>query len=137
MDSEDTMETPITDIQEDDDEIAKMILSELEKQKREKDEIARLERTLSNETPTPQPIAPQHIPERVVPQIIQPPQIQPEQVVTNDIINKDILIIAVLVFILSQPSIQNFFPKTNHIIKTLLVSGLVAGGFFLYKKGNF
>lgn len=142
MDSNDTMETPIEHIQGDEDEIAKMIMSELEKQKKEKDEIARLERTLSQETP--QPVAPQPIPVQV-PLQMQPTPIQHqtekiEEVVTlknDDIINKDALIIAVLVFILSQPSIQNFFPKTNPIIRTLLVSGLVAGGFFLYKKGNF
>lgn len=133
MDSNDSMETPIEHIQGDEDEIAKMIMSELEKQKKEKDEIARLERTLTNESPQPvQPI--------LAPSSVQPVQTQPEKVektFNEDIINKDTLIIAVLVFILSQPSIQNFFPKTNQIIRTLLVSGLVAGGFFLYKKGNF
>jgi len=135
MDSNDSMETPIEHIQGDEDEIAKMIMSELEKQKKEKDEIARLERTLTNESPQPVQIQP-----ILAPSIVQPVQTQPEKVektVNEDIINKDALIIAVLVFILSQPSIQNFFPKTNQIIRTLLVSGLVAGGFFLYKKGNF
>ena len=139
MDSNDSMETPIEHIQGgDEDEIAKMIMSELEKQKKEKDEIARLERTLTNESP--QPVASQPIPVQIAPSVVQPVQIQPEKVektVSDDIINKDALIIAVLVFILSQPSIQNFFPKTNPIIRTLLVSGLVAGGFFIFKKGNF
>lgn len=142
MDSEDIMETPIDNIQGgDDDEIAKMIMSELEKQKKEKDEIARLEKTFANENQPQQIIQPivQSQPQPIVPpqpMVQSQPTIQPAES-TEETINKDILIIAVLVFILSQPSIQNFLPKTNPIIKTLLISGLTAGGFFLYKKGNF
>jgi hypothetical protein len=144
MDSEDMMETPIDHIQGDgdDDEIAKMILSELEKQKKEKDEITHLEQSLDNENKQRHPQ--HHLQPQIQPQVqnqhfeIQPPvQVeQPTEELINPI-NKDILIIAVLVFILSQPSIQNFIPKTNPIIKTLLISGLAAGGFYLYKKGNF
>jgi hypothetical protein len=141
MDSNDSMETPIEHIQNDEDEVAKMILSELEKQKREKDEIARLEKTLSAEERMPPQPQLQQIPVHIQPQpAVAPNHVEVAKIVPEDktdIVNKDILIIAVLVFILSQPSIQNFFPKTNQIIRTLLVSGLVAGGFFLYKKGNF
>lgn len=138
MDSNEMLETPIDAIQNDEDEIAKMILSELEKQKKEKDEIAKLERTLSNEVQPPV-VQQQQIQQPVQQQIQQPvqPIIQPELSSDSEELNKDILIIGILVFILSQPSIQNFFPKTNSIIRTILVSGLVAGGFFLYKKGNF
>jgi uncharacterized membrane protein YdbT with pleckstrin-like domain len=134
MDSEDIMETPIDHIQGDEDEIAKMILSELEKQKKEKDEIANLELSLANENLQPQVQQPQ-----VQQPQVEQPQVQPEQSSDGltDTLNKDVLIIAILVFILSQPSIQNLIPKTNPIIKTILISGLAAGGFYLYKKGNF
>jgi hypothetical protein len=147
MDSEDMMETPIEHIQGDgdDDEIAKMILSELEKQKKEKDEITHLELSLTNENiqqpqtkvqPQVQPqVQHQHQHFEIQPQVEQAIEESKDGLINP--INKDILIIAVLVFILSQPSIQNFIPKTNPIIKTLLISGLAAGGFYLYKKGNF
>lgn len=133
----DPMETPIEAlIENDDDDVTKTIMEELEKHQQEKQKI---QEQLHIQQQPQQPQQPQqeyfeeHPP---IEQIFN--NLKDEEVDTSA---KDALIIGIICFILLQPSIQNLvfsiLPETfrkNGVISSVAIASIIAGSFYVFRK---
>jgi len=142
----DPMETPIEAlIENDDDEVTKTIMAELEKHQQEK-QILQEQLHIQHEQQQQQPQQLQQTPQQ--PQQQSPHQEENIEHVFNNLKDEEVdtsakeaLIIGIICFILLQPSIQNLvfsiLPETfrkNGVISSVAIASIIAGSFYVFRK---
>jgi hypothetical protein len=138
----DPMETPIDAlIENDDDEVTKTIMAELEKHQQEKQKIQEQLHIQHEQEIPKQQSQPQQSQQQ------SPQQHQEEHIFNSlkdeevDTSAKEALIIGIICFILLQPSIQNLvfsiLPETfrkNGVISSVAIASIIAGSFYVFRK---